>query len=125
MSISLPEPPHVKLVEENETGTLIKPFLYYIGHGPKKNSLNFYYKIQDKYYYGLVKTAHITKENKMRIRLVCRKSKNKPYCGFSFNIESAILTKDNPLYYHADSWTVLERNTDVQHAHLWYIIIKI
>ena len=86
MSIVLPEPPHIDFIEQIESGTHCKPYLYHIGVGTKKNSIYYYYKIGNKYFYGLVKSIQKT-EGKTTIRLRCRKSKNQPGCGFCFSVQ--------------------------------------
>ena len=118
MSIVLPEPPHIDVIKQNESGTERKPFLYHIGVGTKKNSIYYYYKIGNKYFYGLSKSSSIT-DGKMTIRLTCRKNKNKPGCGFAFSIQSEILEKENPLFYQATAWTVMERRSIITHTQLW------
>ena len=87
------EPPPMVDIEQNLSGTATKPFLYFVGPGPRKGSALFFIKIGAHYFQCRVKDTTSFKnfeDGRYGFVLVCSLGKTKDGCKFTMKVKCRV-----------------------------------
>jgi hypothetical protein len=100
------EPPPLLELENNLSGTLHAPYLYFVGPGPRKNSALFFTKIGPDYFQCRVKdTTKFTtfEDGRFGFILVCSLGKKKDGCKFSMKVKCKTKARIKYNYHQINS----------------------